>query len=87
MNQEFIALNPEELLQISKQHNENDLDNLYFVIPTLTNNRGYFQTVMKPVDFGKITGFDVSTGYQIVINHQLILNLQPNNKFIRWLGL
>ena len=86
-NQEFIALKPEELLQISKQYNEKDLENLFFVIPTLTNNRGYFQTVMKPVDFGKITGFDITHGYQIVVNHQLILNLQPNNKFVRWLGL
>jgi len=42
---------------------------------------------MKPVDFGKVTGFAMSKGYQIVVNHQLILNLQPNNKFIRWLGL
>jgi hypothetical protein len=87
MNQEFIALKPEELLEISKRYNDKDLDNLYFVIPTLTNNRGYFQTVMKPVDFGGITGFDISKGYQIVVNHQLILNLQPNNKFVRWLGL
>lgn len=86
-HQEYIALNKHELQLLAAEYNAYDLKSIFFVIPTLTNSHGYVQTVMTPVNLGTITALDTNNGYRVTVNHQQIIQLQPNNQFIRWLGL
>jgi len=62
------------------------LENLYFIIPTLTSNHGYVQTVMKPVHLGTVKEIHANP-YYLKLNNDQHIGLSPNSKFIRWLGL
>jgi hypothetical protein len=86
-HQEYIALSTNELKQLAANYTQNDLQNLYFIVPTLKLNHGYVQTVMKPVQLGQITEIHTERGFYLKLNHNQNITLYPNSKFIRWLGL
>jgi hypothetical protein len=100
---EYIALSDTELNKVfvtkntdSKIDDKEALSSVYFVIPVLKNNRGYYQTHMNIVDFGKLKevrlNSDTSTkaqtkSYTVFFEGKPAINLKTTNRFIRWLGL
>jgi len=85
-HQEYIALSTRELNKLAISYTQLDLENLYFIIPTLTSNHGYVQTVMKPIHLGKVKEIHANP-YYLKLNNDQHIGLSPNSKFIRWLGL
>jgi len=92
--EEYIALNNNELNQIIAQNNNQGIQSMYFVIPTLHMVRGYYETQMKIVNLGTITSINSVTdnegkvkNYTVSFNGNSSVRLQSTNRFIRWLGL
>jgi hypothetical protein len=85
-HEEYIALDTNEFEMIAKLNQGEILDKLRFVVPQLTNNHGYVQTVMRPVSLGKIAKLDYHQGFAVETSQGRI-NLNLNHGFIRWLGL
>lgn len=85
-HQEYIAIDKDEFEKLAIQNNLDILSKLIFVVPQLTNNHGYVQTVMRPVFLGKIIKLD-NQGASAIITNQGRITLSPNHQFIRWLGL
>lgn len=99
-NMEYIALSDTEFNQMFITKNpELKVDNqdVYFVIPVLKSNRGYYQTLMHIVDFGKIKEVRLNANssqkigqtksYTVLFEGKPAINLHTTNRFIRWLGL
>jgi hypothetical protein len=84
--QEYIAIDKQEFEALAKQNQVDTLSKLIFVVPQLTNNHGYVQTLMRPVSLGKITKLE-HQGRLAVLTSQGRINLSTNHQFIRWLGL
>lgn len=84
---EYVALNPSELQRLAQNYEQNDLSQIYFVLATITSSHGYPQTLMKPVSYGKITGISTNHGFRVMIANRQDVVLQPNNHFVRWIGL
>jgi len=97
---EFIALSGGEFKRLvlhSSENNKVDLNAVYFVVPVLKMVRGYYETEMKIVDFGKIKDVQLNTdlsnqqgrvkSYMVSFEGRPVLNLKPTNHFIRWVGL
>jgi hypothetical protein len=84
---EYIALNTNEIYQLAQHYDQNDLAQLNFVLAIISSSHGYPQTVMKPVNYGKITGINLSQGLRFHLENRADVVLQPNNRFVRWIGL
>ena len=84
--QEYIAIDKQEFEALARQNQLDTLSKLIFVVPQLTNNHGYVQTLMRPVSLGKITKLEYQ-GRLAVLTSQGRINLSTNHQFIRWLGL
>lgn len=66
------------------QNNEESLfDALYFVIPVIKSDRGYYKTEMHILPYGKVKDIQA----QEVRLSGKNLSLKTTNQFIRWLGL
>lgn len=97
---EYIALSNSEFSQLVSQANENSkeiLNTIYFVVPEIVMVRGYYETLMKLVNLGKIK--EVRTDnkaskksgdvkqYSIYFDSRSPITLKPTGQFIRWVGL
>lgn len=88
---EYIALTNQELETfVAKEKtltnsSENTLQSLYFVIPVLKMQRGYYITQMTVITLGKIR--DISKSDSIYFDDRASVSLKTTNQFIRWLGL
>lgn len=92
--QEYIALNTKELERLSQQKSQDAFQSVYFVIPTLRQVRGYYETEMKIINLGVITEINPSVSpmtkvkeYNVHFNSTASIRLQSTDRFIRWLGL
>lgn len=97
---EYIALSNAEFDRIASNRdisNQTTLDSLYFVIPEIKMIRGYYETQMKIINFGKIKAIhagpkdgrlkDFSTNYTVYFDKHASVSLKSTKQFIRWLGL
>jgi hypothetical protein len=85
--EEYIALSKSEFNQLAMNYTQEDLNQLFLIIATLKTNHGYIQTVMQPINLGKIIKLDTQNNIQLILSNQQTLKLEPNAKFVRWLGL
>jgi L,D-transpeptidase catalytic domain len=102
-NTEYIALSNTEFKNLVTnsnnllpQNNQNDLNEIYFVIPNIVMQRGYYLTQMKIVTLGKIKKIKLvsdpskneqTDSYLVQFENNSSINLRPTNQFIRWVGL
>jgi hypothetical protein len=98
---EYIALSATEFKTIisnAMQHQDKQAFNqIYFVVPQLKMDRGYYKTEMKIVDLGKVQDIQVKpnthpiteepSGFTVFFDGKSPITLRTNNQFIRWLGL
>ncbi len=92
--EEYIALNNRELSQVISQNNNEGMQSMYFVIPTLHMKHGYYETEMKIVNLGTIKSINSTQNsegkvksYTVSFNGNASVRLQSTDRFIRWLGL
>ena len=84
---EYIALSTSEFNQLINS-NKTAMDDIYFILPTIKDIRGYHETVTKVVNLGKIRDVSVNTStYVVHFESNSPINLISTNRFIRWLGL
>lgn len=88
--QEYLALSPEEFnSMIARQ----DYDHLTFIVPEIKKDHGYFITVMKKINLGKIDTINAfpspfsAENYSMLINNKKAIPIHFEHQFIRWLGL
>jgi L,D-transpeptidase catalytic domain len=103
-NTEYVALSNTEIKNLVSnsnnllpQNNQNDLNEIYFVIPNIVMQRGYYLTQMKIVSLGKIKEIKLVTApskkfaqtdsYVVQFENNSSINLRPTSQFIRWVGL
>lgn len=86
-HEEYVALSKNELYQLAQNSTPEDLNQLQLIIATLKSNHGYMQTVMQPIPLSKIIQIKTQNGIQLLLENQQNLKLEPNAKFVRWLGL
>lgn len=99
-NSEYIALSNTEFNQLvgGEGGASNDvLNKIYFVIPEIIKVRGYYETLMKLVNLGKIkeVKFDKNATqlssqvkhYTVYFDSRPVITLKPTSQFIRWVGL
>ncbi|WP_131783463.1 murein L,D-transpeptidase catalytic domain family protein [Legionella gresilensis] len=102
-NTEYVALNGSEFKtliatsNILLNTNKDDLNAVYFVIPEVKMNRGYYQTQMKIILLGKAKDVRLNSTsliengdtkvYNIYFDTQSFISLKSTKQFIRWLGL
>ena len=101
---EYIALSKSEFNQlvtmnnkIFNDENKNSLDAVYFVIPEVKMDRGYYLTQMKIINLGKVKEVKLNSNAiqktqaipscTIYFETKSAINLRSTNHFIRWLGL
>jgi hypothetical protein len=83
---EYIALSTSEFKQLIES--KTAMDDIYFILPTIKDVRGYHETVMKVVNLGKIKDVSTNTStYVIHFESNSAISLISTNRFIRWLGL
>lgn len=99
--EEYIALSNTEFNSLvtnntmAKSESENSLRLVYFVIPVVKMQRGYYVTEMHLVNLGKIKEVKFNTSnqtpqhksYTVYFEEKPAVNLRATNRFIRWLGL
>lgn len=93
-NEEYIALSNTEFRNMVMQK-DTALNGVYFVIPVIKMQRGYYATEMEFVQLGKIKEVTPNTslenetakGYTVSFEPKPLVNLRTTNTFIRWLGL
>ena len=92
-NVEYIALNNKEFQHIALAEKNsslvNELDKIYFSVPTLKMSRGYYITEMKIVPLGQIKNvtWEKNANNYTVYFADKKLRITSTNRFIRWLGL
>ncbi|STX50379.1 Uncharacterised protein [Legionella busanensis] len=102
-NTEYVALNGSEFKTLIATNNillntnKDDLNAVYFVIPEVKMNRGYYQTQMKIILLGKAKDVRLNSTsliengdtkvYNIYFDTQSFISLKSTKQFIRWLGL
>lgn len=99
-NAEYIALSEPEFRDITNRtkHGLNDRavwDEIFFVVPDVQMQRGYYLTQMKLVPLGKIKDVTLNGDfpntqaktYSVEFESRPVVNLKATNQFIRWLGL
>lgn len=97
---EYIALSNTEFKNMLTNNTDgilhsvtNELDSIYFVIPVIKMQRGYYATEMKIINLGKIKEVRLNTNttnrqtHTVFFESKPFVNLTPTNRFIRWLGL
>ncbi len=88
---EYIALSTLEFNNLAKNKIDNQelLNALHLVTPVLKIIRGYTETQMKIVPFGKVKELKVvdNKHYSISFESKSAVGLRPSSHFIRWLGL
>lgn len=98
---EYIALSSAEcqkLITDAMQNNNTSLFNdLYFVVPHVKMDRGYYVTEMKIVNLGKVkdikfksnsnTSTTPPSGFTLYFDDKSPITLRSSDQFIRWLGL
>lgn len=91
---EFIALTKNEYSRIIASNNQ--LNQIYFVVPTIKMKRGYYETEMTIVNYGKIRSTKLNdanstiapaSSYSVSFETRPTINLKSTNQFIRWVGL
>lgn len=90
-DQEYIVLTDSEFKKIVYSNpQENTFNSILFVVPHLKMLRGYWETEMKPLNYGPINevklGENGST-YTIYFAGRQPVNLKSTSQFIRWVGL
>lgn len=97
-HQEYIALNNNELNQLLSQKDKilninPQYENIFFVVPEIIMVRGYYETQMKVLPYGKIKNIEANNDnlgnaqtYTVQFDSRVI-NLRSSDFFIRWLGL
>lgn len=97
---EYIALSNTEFstlaLNTSKDSRE-ALNGVYFVVPEIVMVRGYYETLMKIVNLGKIKEIRFNAepsnqiqqvkSYNVYFETRSFINFKATNRFIRWVGL
>lgn len=88
-NMEYIALSNNEFKNIIAANNLNDID---FVVPVIKMVRGYYETQMQIVNYGKILDAKITPNSQdesftVRTEKKQTINLKPTDRFIRWVGL
>ncbi|CDZ79006.1 hypothetical protein BN59_03321 [Legionella massiliensis] len=94
-NIEYIALSNTEFENIIANNNKDEINAINFVIPVITMVRGYYETQMHLVDFGRIKEIKVnsessnkdSRSYTVNFESKPSVTLRTTNQFIRWVGL
>jgi len=98
-NVEYIALNNAEFEKMIPHINsgKNTVNPVYFIIPVIKMNRGYYATEMHMVNMGKIQEVRLNNdsspqsgkinNYTVYFENKPFVNLRATNQFIRWLGL
>lgn len=94
-NMEYIALSNTEFNTLFNAKNTNTSEvanSVYFVIPVIKMIRGYYETQMQIVNFGKIKEVRLSADpaskrYTVYFEKQPAITLKSTDQFIRWLGL
>ncbi|OGV39193.1 MAG: hypothetical protein A3F46_08480 [Legionellales bacterium RIFCSPHIGHO2_12_FULL_42_9] len=101
---EYIALNNGEFSQLVTTNNKilndeniNSMDAVYFVIPEVAMERGYYHTHMKIISLGKVKEVKLNSNasqkkqeissYTVYFETKSAIHLRSTNHFIRWLGL
>lgn len=95
--EEYIALTETELQRIVEHKaqnpaNFNEFSNLYFIVPVLKMNRGYYATEMNKVSWGNIMDIrrettNLENNFTIDFDKKKAVNIKTTGQFIRWLGL
>ncbi len=93
--EEYIALSDKEFQDLFINQREHRTispvpsELVYFVVPTIKMEHGYYGTEMKIVNLGKISEVSESPQnyYTVKLDNNAIITLKPNTNFIRWLGL
>lgn len=93
-NMEYVALSNTEF---NKLLSENTNPSVYFVIPVIKMQRGYYATQMNIVSIGKIKNIRINTdlstsrestsSYAVELLEKPAITLKTTHHFIRWLGL
>ena len=88
-NMEYIALSNTEFKNIVTNK---DLSDIFFVVPVIKMVRGYYETQMQLVNYGKILEAKINTGlpeesFTVRTENKPVINLKPTGQFIRWVGL
>lgn len=96
-NMEYIALSNTEFKTIVTNNDKDSLSLVYFVIPEVKMQRGYYVTEMKIVPLGQIKEVrphsdptnitEPIKSYTVDFEEKPSVNLRATNQFIRWLGL
>lgn len=97
---EYIALSDSEFNQMFVTKNPElkvEAKDVFFVIPQLKLERGYYHTHMHVVDFGKIKEVRLNAdsshkagrtkSYTVLFEGKPAITIHSTNRFIRWLGL
>lgn len=88
-NMEYIALSNIEFKNMITANNFNEL---YFVVPVIKMVRGYYETQMQLVNYGKVIDVKINSNtsdesFTIKTENKPVINLKSTNQFIRWIGL
>lgn len=96
-NMEYIALSNTEFKNLVSSNDKDSLSFVYFVVPEVKMQRGYYVTEMKIVPLGRIkevrphidsTNITESIkNYTVDFEEKSSVNLRTTDQFIRWLGL
>lgn len=91
---EYIALSPAEMDKYMDKEaaKEQNLADIYFVVPQVVKRRGVWKTFMKIVHQDEITEIkrlseQRTQNYLIQFDKKTNLTFKPSQRFIRWLGL
>lgn len=91
--EEYIVLNQKEIGTLMNHINQvpnkdETLASIHFVIPVIVEKRGYYETQMQPLPYGKLTKISENAGiYTIELENHGPIQLKDANHFIRWIGL
>lgn len=90
--EEYIALSSSEFNSII--NDKTVLNNLYMVVPVVKMERGYYETHMEVVKWGKMKEVNRNASelvgansYSASFDSKSSVNLKSTSHFIRWLGL
>lgn len=81
-NEEYIAIDHEELLGI---HHQRQYGLLKFVVPKTISFNGHAKTMIQIIDTGVIHNYQPHI--HLLSSSRFQIQLRPNNQFIRWIGL
>ncbi|KTD01533.1 murein L,D-transpeptidase catalytic domain family protein [Legionella feeleii] len=96
-NMEYIALSNTEFKNLVSSNDKDSLSFIYFVVPEVKMQRGYYVTEMKIVPLGRIKEVrphidstnitEPVKNYTVDFEEKSSVHLRTTDQFIRWLGL